>query len=97
MCSESYSIYNCVVPCAVLPTSASGNGSLAFVVISENDDARGVLQLSSSTYEAEESSQDFVTVSRAAGNFGTVRNAALTPYTTIDPTRHTPKHTFEIV
>ncbi|CAI8030499.1 Adhesion G-protein coupled receptor V1 [Geodia barretti] len=56
----------------LLPTSASGNGSLAFVVIAENDDARGVLQLSSSTYEAEESSQNFVTVSRGAGSFGTV-------------------------
>ena len=61
----------------VLPTSASGNGSLAFVVIAENDDARGVLQLSSSTYEAEESSQNFVTVSRGAGSFGTVRHATL--------------------
>ena len=48
------------------------------MVIAENDDARGVLQLSSSTYEAEESSQNFVTVSRGAGSFGTVRHATRT-------------------
>ena len=47
------------------------------MVIAENDDARGVLQLSSSTYEAEESSQSFVTVSRGAGSFGTVCHATL--------------------
>ena len=58
---------------AVLPTAASGNGSVAFIVISENDDARGILQLSSSTYDAEEPSQNFVTVNRGAGTFGTVQ------------------------
>ena len=41
-------------------------------MIAENDDARGVLQLSSSTYDATESSQNFVTVTREAGSFGTV-------------------------
>ena len=51
------------------------------MVITENDDARGVLQLSSSTYEAEESSQSFVTVSRGAGSFGTVRHATLMLHT----------------
>ena len=51
------------------------------MVIAENDDARGVLQLSSSTYEAEESSQNFVTVSRGAGSFGTVRRATLMLHT----------------
>ena len=60
-------------PTLVLPTSASGNGSVAFVVIDENDDARGVLQLSSSTYDTEEPSQDFVIVNRGAGTFGTVK------------------------
>ena len=42
-------------------------------MIDENDDARGILQLSSSTYDTEEPSQDFVTVNREAGTFGTVR------------------------
>ena len=42
------------------------------MVIDENDDARGVLQLSSSTYDTEEPSQDFVIVNREAGTFGTV-------------------------
>lgn len=56
----------------MLPTAASGNGSLAFVVISENDDARGVLELSSSAYDTSEPSQNFVIVNRDAGTFGTV-------------------------
>ena len=56
----------------VLPTSATGNGSLALIVIQENDDARGIVELSSATYDAEEPLQDFVTVNRDAGTFGTV-------------------------
>ena len=56
------------------------------MVVAENDDARGVLQLPSSSYEAEESSQNFVTVSRGAGSFGTVRDPTLTPLTNNPPT-----------
>lgn len=52
--------------------SGSGNGSLAFIVISENDDARGVLRLSNSTYNVEEPSQNIVTIIREAGTFGMV-------------------------
>ena len=68
----SMTCVNFVLFLLVLPMSASGNGSLAFVVVGENDDARGVLQLSSSTYEAEEPSQNIITVNRDAGTFGTV-------------------------
>lgn len=41
-------------------------------MVSENDDARGVLQFSNSTYNAEEPSHNFVTVIREAGTFGMV-------------------------
>lgn len=41
-------------------------------MVSENDDARGVLQFSNSTYNTEEPSQSFVTINREAGTFGMV-------------------------
>ena len=69
----SIAIITSSLPHSVLPTSASGNGSLAFIVIRENDDARGIVELSSATYDAEELSQNFVTVNRNAGTFGTVQ------------------------
>ena len=60
------------------------------MVVAENDDARGVLQLSSSSYEADESSQNFVTVIREAGTFGVVRMWYTHTHT------HTHTHTYII-
>ena len=55
-----------------LPSVAPGNDSVAFVVIGENDDARGVVRLSQSTVETLEPSQDFISITREAGTFGEV-------------------------
>ena len=61
-----------VVDTGALPSVAPGNDSVAFIVISENDDARGVVQLSTSSVETSEPSQEFISVTRAAGTFGEV-------------------------
>lgn len=55
-------------------------------MVSENDDARGVLQFSNSTYNAEEPSQNFVIVNREAGTFGMVSVFFISRV-------NTPKHT----
>ena len=57
----------------VAPTLVPGNDSLAFVLISENDDARGVIQFTSSEINTTEPSQSFVFLARTAGTFGEVR------------------------
>ena len=61
-----------VVDVGALPFVAPDNDSVAFIVISENDDARGVVQLSMSSVETAEPSQAFISVTRAAGTFGEV-------------------------
>lgn len=61
-----------VVDSGALPFVAPGNDSVAFVVISENDDARGVVQLSSGSVQTSEPSQEFISVTREAGTFGEV-------------------------
>ena len=61
-----------VVDTGALPSVATGNDSVAFIVISENDDARGVVQLSTSIVETSEPSQQFISVTRRAGTFGEV-------------------------
>ena len=58
---------------AVAPTLLPGNESLAFILISENDDARGVIQFTSSEINTTEPSQSFVLLTRTAGTFGEVR------------------------
>ena len=60
------------VDTGALPSVAPGNDSVAFVVIGENDDARGVVQLSQSAVETPEPSQAFISVTREAGTFGEV-------------------------
>ena len=62
-----------------LPSVAPGNDSVAFVVISENDDARGVIELSGNRVETPEPSQGFISVIRQAGTFGEVRSLSV-PY-----------------
>ena len=54
-----------------------GNESLAFVLISENDDARGVIQFTSSEINTTEPSQSFVLLTRTAGTFGEVCTCTL--------------------
>ena len=61
-----------VVDSGALPFVAPGNDSVAFIVISENDDARGVVQLSSGSIQTSEPSQEFISVTREAGTFGEV-------------------------
>ena len=56
-----------------LPSVAPGNDSVAFVVISANDDAQGVVELSGNQVETPEPSQGFISVIRQAGTFGEVR------------------------
>ena len=63
-----------VVDPGALPSVAPANDSVAFIVISENDDARGVVELSGSQVETPEPSQDFISVIRQAGTFGEVRS-----------------------
>ena len=60
------------VDTGALPFIAPGNDSVAFIVISENDDARGVVQFSQSAVETPEPSQDFISITREAGTFGEV-------------------------
>ena len=61
-----------VVDTGALPSVAIGNDSLAFIVIGENDDARGVVQLSAGIVETSEPSQQFISIIRRAGTFGQV-------------------------
>lgn len=61
----------------VAPTLVPGNESLAFVLISENDDARGVIQFTSSEINTTEPSQSFVLLTRTAGTFGEVCTCTL--------------------
>lgn len=68
-----------IVDSGALPSVAPGNDSVAFVVISENDDARGVVQLSTSIVQTPEPSQRFISVTRLAGTFGEVNNQCPLP------------------
>ena len=61
-----------VVDTGALPSVAVGNDSVAFIVIGENDDARGVVQLSAAIVETSEPSQQFISITRQAGTFGQV-------------------------
>ena len=61
-----------VVDTGALPSVAPGNDSVALVVISENDNARGVVELSGNRVETPEPSQEFISVNRQAGAFGEV-------------------------
>ncbi len=58
------------VDTSVLPAVVPGNDSLAIFIITENDDARGVVQFSSAAVTTPEPSQDFITLQRSAGTFG---------------------------
>lgn len=60
------------VDTSVLPSVAPGNDSLAIIIISENDDARGVVQLSASAVTTAEPSRDFLSLQRLEGTFGNV-------------------------
>jgi len=60
------------VDSSVLPMLVTGNASVAVVVISENDDARGVVQLAEASYEVSEAAQDFLLVARSRGLFGNI-------------------------
>lgn len=60
------------VDTSVLPSVVPGNESLAVLVIAENDDARGVIQFTESAVATSESSQDFITVQRSEGTFGSI-------------------------
>lgn len=55
-----------------LPSVVPGNDSVAFIVISANDDAMGVVELSGNRVETPEPSQGFISVTRQAGTFGEV-------------------------
>ena len=63
----------------VPPAIATGNESLAFILVTENDDARGVVQFTASIFNTTEPSQDFATLVRTGGNFGEVRRTFLVP------------------
>ena len=56
----------------VPPAIPAGNESLAFIVVTENDDARGIIQLTSSEVNTTEPSQEFINLTRSAGDFGEV-------------------------
>lgn len=60
------------VDTSVLPSVAPGNDSLAILIIAENDDARGVIQLSAAAVTTSEPSRDFITLQRSAGTFGNI-------------------------
>lgn len=49
------------------------NSAVAEIIITENDDARGIVQFSSATVNTTEPNEvDFLTVTRSAGTFGLV-------------------------
>ena len=60
------------VDTSVLPVRAPGNDSIAVLVISENDDARGVVEFTRTTYTVPEPSQDFLLLRRSQGLFGNI-------------------------
>lgn len=60
------------VDSSVLPLVAPGNNSIAIFIISENDDARGLVQLLRATFSVPEPSQDFILLHRSKGLFGNI-------------------------
>ena len=60
------------VDTTVLPSVVPGNDSLAILVISENDDARGVIGFTESIITTAEPSQEFISVQRSEGTFGEI-------------------------
>lgn len=50
------------------------NSAVAEVIITENDDARGIVEFSSATFNTTEpNAAGFLTVTRSAGSFGQVK------------------------
>ena len=60
------------VDSSVLPMLPSGNASVGVVIISENDNARGVVQFAQASYEASEPAVDFLLLERSRGLFGNI-------------------------
>ncbi len=60
------------VDTAVLPQVAPGNQSIAVIEIPENDDARGVVQLSQVAVMTTEPSEQILSIIRSEGTFGEV-------------------------
>lgn len=60
------------VDTTVLPSVVPGNDSLAILIISENDDARGVIEFTESTVTTAEPSLEFISVQRSEGTFGDI-------------------------
>ena len=55
---------------AILTTNNSNN---ATILIEENDDARGTVALSNSSFTATEGNTNFITLTRSGGTLGDVR------------------------
>lgn len=60
------------VDTSVPPVVPSNNESLAFIIITENDDARGMIQFSAATMEVEEGDTGTILLQRTGGAFGEV-------------------------
>lgn len=60
------------VDSSVLPGIAPGNDSIAIIIIAENDDARGVVELSQAAFSVTEPFQDFILLQRSEGLFGNI-------------------------
>ena len=60
------------VDTSVPPTIPSSNESLAFIIITENDDARGLIEFSAATMEVEEGDTGTILLQRTGGMFGEV-------------------------
>ena len=60
------------VDTSVPPTIPAGNESLGFVIITENDDARGVIEFSVASINVSEGDTNFILLQRTGGTFGEV-------------------------
>lgn len=78
------------VDTSVLPSPVPGNDSLAIVVIAENDDARGVVDLLESAVTTSEPSQNFISIRRSAGRFGNLSVQWQAVTNTADPSDISP-------
>ena len=68
LCITYLTLYLLALPIVSMATDANN----ATIVIDENDNARGIFQLSSTTFSASEGDTSAITVSRTAGTYGEV-------------------------
>lgn len=68
-----YSILYCHLLSLVTDIRVNANSAVAEVIITENDDARGIVEFSSTMFNTTEpNAAGFLTVTRSAGRFGQV-------------------------